>query len=84
MKYEQVIEIREKLKEYADWEGTEIGEMCATLIQLSHYLDYMSESFQKELCNELKSQLDMFETSTKIVERTQTFTRTVKDLEWIR
>ena len=75
-------EIKE-LEEYANMEGTEIGELCHVLIRMANYRDYMSDEFRLALEKEIKSQLNMFKGSTQIVEKVETFTQKFKELEWL-
>ena len=77
----------EELSEYAQLEGTEIGEYCNSLLLMrDHHPSHgMSETFDRELETELQHQLEMFRLNTRIVERTEEVkeTRTYKELEWI-
>lgn len=80
--YERVLEIQKELEEYANWEGTELGEMTSALISLSHYPDYMTEDLWKVVYRELEYTLKMFQQQTRWVEKETTYTRKVKELEW--
>jgi hypothetical protein len=80
--FEEIEKMREELIEYSDLEGTELGESCARLCAMSHYSDYVSESFYAAVIEEMKNQLAMFKRETNIVETTETYTRKVVDLEW--
>jgi hypothetical protein len=72
----------EKLQKYAEIDGSEIGELCISMIQLSRYSDYVSEEFVDALYAEMVSQLENFEECATIVETEETFTRKVVYLEW--
>lgn len=70
------------LHKYASLDGTEIGELGLALIQLSRCVDYVSEEFAAALLVEMEEQLLNFQENARIVEREETFTRTVVSLEW--
>lgn len=73
----------EELRAYADLEGTEVGDYVSLLLALKEQCSWQMEvSFANELDEELMRQLTMFRTRTKIVERTVTETRTIRELEW--
>lgn len=59
----------DKLTEYADFEGTELGEACGLLLQLYGYSDYVSKVFSKAVETEIKKQLKYFQEHTMFVER---------------
>ena len=80
--YDELMEMREELEEYASWEGSELGEMTNALIHLSHYPDYITEDLLKCLYREMQYTLMMFKRDTEWVEREETITRKVKELEW--
>jgi len=73
----------QELEKYLRLEGTEIGDACAALLNVSYYPDYVSKEFQKAIEKEIKSQLEMFKEQTRIVEREETYTRKVVELEWV-
>ena len=72
----------EQLEDYVSLEGTEIGEACGALCLLASRLDYLSEEFQRAVDKELVEQLKMFQEQTTIVERQETRTFTVRELDW--
>ena len=74
---------RTELEEYARLEGTEIGEMCRALLQMADCATYVTDKFADALAKEILEQLEMFQTQTSIVEKEETYTTTVKRLEWI-
>lgn len=80
--YNHIRRVAVALQEYAPLEDTEIGEACLALIQLSRCVDYVSEEFAVALLTEMEEQLQNFRENARIVEREETFTRTVVSLEW--
>lgn len=56
-------EIRDKLREYAEDEGAETGELCMVLCDLAErtYLDYTLTQLEDALMLEIKEQLSQFE-----------------------
>ena len=75
----------EELSEYVQLEGTEIGEYCNSLLIMRGYnTDHgMSDRFDNVLEAELSFWLLNFRKYAKITEKTETETRTYKELEWI-
>lgn len=71
-----------QLEEYAQLEGTEIGEVGLLLSQLVSYEPYMSKQFVKALQKELTDQLDNFKKNTTIVDDVEKIERPFKRLEW--
>ena len=71
-----------EFEEYVKLEGSEIGEACYALLQLAKYPDYVSEEFQLAIEKEIDVMLEMFKEETRIVEREETYTRKVVELEW--
>jgi len=82
MEYEKLMLICDELKEYAELDGTELGEVCDSLIQLTHFGDYISEEFMESLETEIISQLENFKLNTTISKRVVTTQCVVKELEW--
>lgn len=82
--YKKMQEIKAKLLDFAEIEGSELGEYCNFLCELHHYY-YMFDKteFEKELEKEIKKQLKYFEDNFKIVEREETYTRKFIELEEI-
>jgi hypothetical protein len=72
-----------KLKEYAELEGSELEEAVNLLMSLHNYEDYIGEEFFKHLKIELKRQLNYFKNNSKIVEREYTTINKYKELDWI-
>jgi len=69
------------LNEYAELEGSEVGEVCQLLIQLVRYSDYITKECYAAIIKEMKDQLDIFTNQFKIVERTETNVITYRELE---
>ncbi len=78
---EEIMELVEALKKYADLEGSEIGEACSGLVHLLNYPDYMSEECYDAIIKEAETQLEVFKTQTKIIEEERVWTS--KCLQWI-
>ena len=77
-----VYRLAENLESYAELEGTELGEACCNLAQVSRYPDYLSEKFMKAVIKEMKKQLKNFEDNAEIKYETHNVTSSVKFLEW--
>ena len=75
--YEQI----EELKEYAEYEGTEWGEMIMALSQLMGYADYISQEMQTALFKEIAAQHEWAKEELIITEHVETFTRKVRSVE---
>jgi len=72
----------EKLREYADLDGTEVGEVCHFICDALHYSDYISnENLVKELENEIDDKLSFFKETFDIVTFTETYEREYTRLE---
>lgn len=83
MDYNELMGLCEELDEYAKLEGTEIGETCEALIQLTSFLDYVSVKFRKSLEVEISRQLKNFKDNSKIIEREVNMkVFKVRELEW--
>ena len=70
------------LSDYADLDGTEWGEAMTLLTQLNQYSDYLNTDFARALTTEIADQLLYVQEHTRIVENTETYTRTVREIEW--
>lgn len=70
----------EKLMEYANLEGSEIGEACRLLCDLAGYTDYIGDDLAEHLEKEIEFQLLHFQVNSKIVEKT--VKHSYKELEW--
>ena len=73
----------EQLKEYAELEGSELGEVNILLLQIINYRDYVSDEFKKALEKEMKTQLKYFKQQCKIITReVKVTTKLIKELSW--
>ena len=70
------------LSDYAALDSTEWGEAMSLLVQLSRYSDYLDTDFSKALAKEIADNLQYVKDNAHIVESTETYSRTVKELEW--
>lgn len=78
MNEDQLIE----LEEYADLEGSELGEVVHLLLRLNQYQYGLSDEFKKALASEIESIYRLFANETKIIEREVISKRIVKELVW--
>lgn len=83
MDYFEILKLTEELKKYLELEGTEIGEACSSLVNLTHHLDYVSDEFEEALIKELKAQLNNFKTNYRIVECKKMVEHKYLDLEYL-
>lgn len=84
-KDKNIDDVIEELTEYANLEGSELGGLAGSLIEMyESYMDYVSDEFLKALEKEMRDQLDNFKENSAIVEEeiTETITRKVKELVW--
>lgn len=72
----------EALRVYAEIGGTEVEEMCIYLIQIAQRTDFLTDEFIVALDKELGDNLNAYKDYSRIVETEETFTRTVKTIEW--
>lgn len=74
----------EKLQEYAELEGSELGSGCLALLDMAEKAHYVSDGFSKIVNTEIKMQLEYFEEHCRIVEEVEIkeVTITHKRLEW--
>ena len=56
---------KNQLEEFADWENTEISEMCYGLLRLAAVPDYMSENLRQAVAQEI---VDMIKWSEECFE----------------
>ena len=71
-----------KLTEYAELDGTEVGEMLGLLITIHQFESDMGDKFFKALEVEMQEQLHWFKTHTKIVQRDVTEIHKYRELEY--
>ena len=81
-KRETISDKIQALEEYIELEGSEWGEMMGLLVQLYGYRDYCSEKLVKAMESDISTQLEAARENAEIIETKETFTRTVKTLEW--
>lgn len=81
MKELSVLDFKQ-LKEYAELEGSEVGEVCNLLLQITSYRSYVSDEFIESLEKEMKAQLKNFKDNCKIITRKVKSTQTIKELDW--
>jgi len=68
MTIDELYDKTEKLREYAEIDNSELGELSIKLCELvSGLLDYSSQTFQDTLAQEISEQLEWFQTNTRIV-----------------
>lgn len=78
MKSEQI----QKLCEYAEADGSELGDAIDALIALSRYDYILSESLNDLIQKEMESQLENFQENCEIVEEIVATEYKVVSLEW--
>jgi hypothetical protein len=65
-KYEKLRKISNELQEYADLEGSEIGEYWNTISNMSYHYDAMSNQFFDALIKEIELQFEDIKENYKI------------------
>lgn len=84
MNREEYFKVCQTLEDFAQAEGTELGEYCNELCSLYNYSYMMGGTvFQEELSKEILKQLKYFEDNFKITTKDETFTRCIITLEEI-
>lgn len=80
-RYEQLENVAKDLRTYGHLEETEFGEMVLALVNLwdCQLTEKLEEALQEAMCDAL----EYFKANFKIVEETQTITKTYKTLEEI-
>lgn len=73
----------ERLDEVSPYEGSEVGEYWRCLCDLWDRNDICSDEFKTALEKEIVSEATRTHTEFELVEDTVTFTKPVKNLEWI-
>lgn len=72
-----------ELEGYAELDGTHVGTAVNYLLSLSRVQQYfLTVNMTAALQNELREQLHNYREYATIEERTETITRTVKELNW--
>ena len=81
--FEEISNIAEELRRYAELDGTEVGEACNLICTLAtSYGDYIGDEFKEAVYKEIEAQLNFFKNNCKIVSEIIPVQRTVYDLEW--
>lgn len=80
--YAPLLESANQLKAYAEFDGSEVGEVCLGLIQVTRYLSYVSLDFVEALRVELEGQLDNYKECATIVKTEEITKHTVISVEW--
>lgn len=75
-------EIADSLSDYAELEGSELGEMWSLMAQLAYYEDYMGEEFANALLKEMTEQLEYVQENTEIATETEMIPTKVTRLNW--
>ena len=77
----EISKLCQELQDYADLEGTELGEVCSLLISIYNNSEYVSNPFKNEVIKEIKRQLKNFKENTEIEDR-EVPVMTIKELVW--
>lgn len=72
----------EFLGEFAELDGTEWGEMVGALCIMAGRIDMLSDEMADMLMKEIADNAEYVRAHAKIVETTETYTRTTRDIEW--
>jgi len=81
--FEEISNIAEELRRYAELDGTEVGEACNLICTLAtSYSDYIGDEFKEAVYKEIEAQLNFFKNNCKIVSEIIPVQQTVYDLEW--
>ncbi len=71
-----------ELRKYAQFEGTELGEMCLLLCDILDYPDFLSDKLITMLEVEIADHLENFQKHTRIIKEERTVTHIATYLEW--
>jgi hypothetical protein len=80
--WDEACDLREQLREYAEFEMNSHQEMVEQLCNLSQYPDYMSQELWNAVIDEMKAELKNYKENATIVKTTETYTREIVDIEW--
>jgi len=72
----------DELREYANMEETEVGEVCKFLLAVLEYESYVDEEFYNALIKEIKEQLQNFKENSVVVVEERTRKETIRYIEW--
>lgn len=70
------------LQDYADLDGTELGEYCQALIELQRFEYMMPKELVKKLRLEIESRLYWYRDNSRIITREETMARNVRSLQF--
>ena len=82
MNTEELFAAIAELEKFADLEGSEWGETAHALINMWYGRTLLSKRLVSALEKEILTWLKDVKKNATIVEREETFTRKIKDLEW--
>jgi len=64
--FEEISDIAEELRRYAELDGTEVGEACNMICTLAGtYNDYIGDEFKESVYKEIEAQLNFFKNNNK-------------------
>jgi hypothetical protein len=78
-----MVELADALEEYAELEGSELGEFINALIRLSRYTDFMDAGFRASLEAEMQNNLDWLKDNTVIETVEKTVPYSFKELKFL-
>jgi len=81
--WEEINKLVDDIKEYSDHEYNTESEAIEAMCSVIRRPDYLSEELLSAVMKELNDKLKYYKENSRIVEREETFTRTVTDLEWL-
>ena len=73
--------LESELREYAELDGTEVGEACLLMCKLFNYPDYLTPRFNGALHREMREQLENYKREFVIEEVREQETRMFKVLK---
>ena len=82
--FEEISNIAEELRRYAELDGTEVGEACNLICTLAtSYSDYIGDEFKEALYKEIEEHLHFFKKNCKIINvECEHMNDIYMDLEW--
>ena len=72
----------DRLKRFADIEGSGIGDMWNSLVGCSYKAEYYSDEFSKALEKEIDKQIEFCLNNAIVIEEEQTISQKVTRIEW--
>lgn len=76
------IEVTKKLRRYARWDDSELGETCLLLVELAINPALLSDGFVDQLDKEIVLQLNNFLENSALVEKKESRDVVYKVVEW--